>query len=176
MIDTFSGLSMDFFSIFIWFSIVTAIFLSIKYRASFRKNMFLIMPYMIINTLIAFALSATYTPQDISLDQNLHSLLTNLIQLLRNSFLASVGLTLFGSEALLKPLHSWEEGFKFLKDVSARFLLSVIVGYALFSVVWFSLLAPEIFHHKLTSFFPVLSSLTLGSLNAINEEDRKSVV
>jgi membrane protease YdiL (CAAX protease family) len=161
---------MDILSLLMWFGLLSGIILAIKYWRDFRKNIPAVIPYFVLGVVIMFVLAGTYTLEGISLSQNVRSLIENLAQFTRNAFLATVGLTLCLRNDSIKRLRPWEEGFTFLRDVPIKVLAGVILGYGLYTILWFCTLAPEIFRSKLSGLFPVLSSLSLGGLTALNEE------
>lgn len=161
---------MDILRIFILFSIIGSLVLSVKNWKEFKSNIHWMTPYATIGITLAFILTGIYVTRDLTLNEHIYIIVNNVIEIIRNSFFAIVGLTLFKMGMSLKPLYHWEEGGKFLKEVPTRFLFLVVVGYAMFSAAWFSILVPEIYQNKISSVFPILAMFVIGITTALNEE------
>jgi membrane protease YdiL (CAAX protease family) len=157
-------------TIFLWFLFVAGVVITIREWQYFKTNISKIIPYWLIGIVLIFITSALYIPQNVTLADNLVSITTDVILITRNTFMAIVGLTLFNMVGSLKPLRSWEEGLKFLKDIPLVFLLSVIIGFVFYTVIWFYIFVPSVFHNKLVGFYLVLTSLSVNTLIALNEE------
>jgi membrane protease YdiL (CAAX protease family) len=160
----------DILSFFVLFSLIAALFLTVRYWRLFKGNVQWIAPYTFASMLLVMATGAADAGRGVALDENIGAIVSNMVEVLRNSFFAIVGYTVFSLENSVKPLRPWDDGLRFLAKVPLRFTLTVIIGYCVYSQVLLYIFAPEIFQHKLIGIFPQLSLVSLSVLTAINEE------
>lgn len=149
---------------------VVGVIVMVKYWGSFRVQARSIAPYTLLGCVLLLLTAALNTGREATLDENIRLISINLVQLIRDSVLAVAGLVLFDVIGALKPLQRWEEGFKFTKEVPVGYLFGVIAGYAVYSILLFNYLTPEVFSNKTKGFFGFMTVLSMSSVRALDEE------
>ena len=156
---------------FVWFSIIGSLIIGIKHRVLVKTNINKLYPYFIMGIMLILGVSVSYTGMGTTLEDNSWAILKNSVELIRNSIFALIGLILFLlSNDELKPLQSWEDGFKFLEEVPVNYILKIIFGFTTYSFLVFYFLKPEYIGSKESDFYHFIGMAVLSMLAALNEE------